>query len=81
MMNNFAVVVSIAAGLVAAAAALGRAVKWIFRRGVTSGCAQMEHQAELKAQAHSETRLRAMTERMAELEGELDWMRRHRRGA
>jgi hypothetical protein len=74
-------VVSVAGGLVAAGAALTSALKWIYGRGVLAGCAQMEHQAERKAQAQSEARLRAMADRMAELEHELDWMRSHRRRA
>jgi hypothetical protein len=81
MISQLTATVTIAGGLVAITVAVCSGLRWIFRRGEDSGRAQVEHDAEQWAQAQAATRSRDMAERVAELESELEYLRRHRRGA
>ncbi len=81
MIGQITTMVTVAGGLVAITVAACGGVRWIFMRGADSGRAEVEHDAEQRAQAQAEISLRATVERVAELEHELKYLRKRHLGA
>ena len=70
---------AILSGSVTVLCAMGSLVWWAYRRGLATGAEKARHQADQRAQARADAKIRALERQVAEMHAELAALQPRRR--